>query len=126
MSMPPSRPYFEVIPCEATQQQSLNEEPATQAVTGDIFSDLPEVHTWQMAEGAEYASKPQTPNQAWLRRAPPTTQVQRLIGGCLTCAPSSLVPAQQPLHLWPRADARSQPSWRRRYVPSAAVQRGPA
>lgn len=44
---------------------------------GDILSDLPKVENLTLAERAQYASRPATPLQAWLRRDPPAWQASR-------------------------------------------------
>lgn len=48
-----------------------------QVTMGDILSDLPAVGNFTFAEHAQYASKPNTPSQLWLRRQPKPWQASR-------------------------------------------------
>ena len=44
---------------------------------GDMLSDLTEITSFTMAEGADYKTEPQTPYQQFLRRDPPEYEYPR-------------------------------------------------
>ncbi|KAK9823255.1 hypothetical protein WJX72_001381 [[Myrmecia] bisecta] len=58
------------------QFRSLEAAEAAYPMTllGDVYSDLPPVVGFTLAESQAYASEPQRPYQAWMRREPPAVQ----------------------------------------------------